>query len=1666
MAVGKPDTWRWVGRVLCLLIALTWPAFTPTASADLGERVSNIASITYEADGNSLTFPTNEAAFVIEARRTPSTIAFYRYAPGASDAISVQINGSDYVAPGQTGDPAAYQPVGQAVSGGVVIDTGMPVSLVPTSQYLANELLFVRVEDAGQNGNPDKIESIIVTIISDSGDEIILRLYEEGPNSGVFWGYAPTSPGPTAPYDVLLTSPPDGRLEAIYTDPFDAAEVSAAVAATGHVGRVFDSLTGQPVNGALVTLVDAATGQPASLTGLDGVSVYPSTLETGSDVQDGSGRVYPLADGEFMFPVVPPGSYRLEVVPPAGYTFPSTRSDLELASLPGAPFTIVPASRGKDFVQLSTEPFLLDIPVDPAGELIVSKTALSATASIGDAVGFQVDVTNRDSFPATVDLTDIMPRGLRYVAGSARRNGAPVDESSVSTDGSLLRIRAGFLRPGESARITYVAIVSPDARLGEAVNRVQAWDANGRPASNEASASVEITEDLLSSRLTIIGRVHESDCTGDDGAGIEGVRLYMETGDYVATDEEGLYHFEAVKPGSHVVQLDQVTVPKGYEPVLCRDSTRRSGSAISEFVDVQGGTVWRVDFTLKRTGELPEEAAVTASEGAEADRFDAEWLETADPAPRWLYPDTTHSPSSQSVNIGIVHPKRYSVELMLNGEPVPAVNFAGREAAKDGPAEISRWRGIDIREGASTFRARILDPKGAEVSVLEETVWYVADVERVRLVADQSVLVADGQDAPVIAVRLENAAGRPVHKGRVVKVDVDAPYTLRTIEQFERESAVSALNVNTGLRAGEDGVALVELEPTMQTGRVRLRVYLDDGRIEEIEAWLAPEKREWIVVGLAEGMTGLESLDGTAGSGSDLVTDGRVALFAKGMVKGDWLMTLALDTAKRRGESDTGLFDGHIDPNAYYTLYGDRTWQYSDAESRYPLYVKLERDTTQLLFGDFQTDLTDTHLGRYARKLSGLKGVYEGRNIGVTAFASETSQDFVKDEIAADGTSGPYRLSVAPVVRNSEQVSVETRDRVRPDIILSRQTYVRHIDYDLDVLSGEIIFRHPVAATDLSFNPNVIVVDYEAAADAAREMVAGGRVALRTDNRKYEIGVTHLREDGNSAELSAADLTIRLDENTEVRAEKAVSARKGAARDADAYLIEVEREGEALTVTGYMQEQDAGFGLGQQGSATDATRRIGVEGRYAFGDAAERSAADAHGIEASAYREESLTSGARRDVAEAAFTRGDDLQGWSLGMKSVHEDYQSAGERRSVLATGSFRRNFADHGLTVAIAHEQPLGARGDDATLFPERTQLSADKVLTEKVTLNLRHEMSNGANASGNTTLLGLTMKPWAGAEARVSADSMTQDAGQRLGATVGLDQTVRITEQWSVSLGAARRARIDGGDEARDATPDDSLSPFKDGVRTTAAATEAFTSAYAGAGYRSESTAGSVRAEMRDGDNGKRWTLSAGGAREASETLSFGLAARAMDETGMETPDRRTAEMRLGAAYRPRGAGMTVYDRLDVKQERVDTVQDVAKVVNNLGVNWQGTDKTQVSVNWGVKYQEGDVAGVRVSGVTQLIGTEVRHDISEKWDVGVAATALVEHQTGTVKYAVGPNVGFSPAENMWLSAGYNLSGFEDRDFEAAEYARRGAYIKLRVKFDQQTASGLLERISPKRD
>jgi uncharacterized repeat protein (TIGR01451 family) len=1676
-----------------IVAGLRWLAFacfamtaiSLSAQADIGDRVSNTAIISQDAGTGTLSFPTNTAEFTIEPRRTPSEIEFFRIIENAPDAIRVNLNGSDFSPSGALNGP--FQTFGAvSVFQQKPLDTSTPRSLVPAETYFSGELIVVRVVDLGQNGNSDRIETVVITVIVDSGDEITLQLYEDEPDSGHFYGFFPSTSAATPRFDGTLTAPQNTQLTATYIDPFDATEVSVDTALIDPFGRVFDSATGTLLDGARITIVDAATGAPAEVMAIDGSGAFPSTVESGTATADSNGLSYDASTGTFLFPVLMPGRYRLEIETPAGYDFPSARAAGELQNLPNAPFDIwTDASFAAEFEVTTTGPLSLDIPLDPASDLNISKRASVSQASVGDFVGYTVDLDNAGALGVPILVQDTLPTGFRYSAGSLRINGAPADAPEISANGQELTFALGLLAPGESVQLTYLTSVGPNAPLGDAINTVIALNGAGAAISNRADAAVYVEEDLLTSRLTIIGRVAEAACRPDEawsrsileGDGVPGVRLYMETGRYVVTDANGQFHFEGIRPGTHVVQVDEATLPTGYEPVICEENTRYAGSALSKFVDAQGGSIWRANFYLRKTDAVSKPVEQDITKMRDEELYDKQWLNAQTPTGlEWVYPATDQAPQGRSVNLGILHGPRERVRLDLNGRPVPGLNYSGKDLSATREVAISRWSGVDIQRGENVFVARLYDAEGEMIDQSVRKVWFVDEVSRATHVDDQSLLVADGRNKPRVAIRLEDGDGNPVHEGRLVEISVADPYRLAQEAEEEFEAPVNAaFSAVSGVRVGANGIAHVELEPTLESGRVRLQVLLQDGSYEDIDIWLAPEKRDWIVVGLAEAEGMASRLEGSGGRDiEELSSDGRVAFFAKGVIKGDWLLTLAVDTAKRRGQQDREVFD-EIDPNAYYTLYGDRTWQYNNAESQYPVYVKLEKNTFQALFGDYETGFAETELGRYTRRLSGLKADYESEDTSFTAFASETNQSFIKDEFAADGTSGPYRLSVAPLVRSSEVIKIETRDRLRPDIILSERLLNRYSDYEIDYVSGELFFRQPVSATDGALNPNVIVVDYETTEAAERGITAGVRAEKRFLDGAVQAGATLIHEEDSASletdgsNLAAADLTLRLSDNTEVRAEIArtdVDSDLGK-ETSDAVLLVAQHRTEKILATGYIREEEEGFGLGQQTSSTNAIRRIGAELSAEIGSQINEDGSDRseRRVTAQAYQETNLSQGSERQVADVVLQQDSQTFGISAGLRAVSEDFGEAAEpRQSVLLLAGLRKTFVDQGLSISAVWEEPIqigGDSNDEASLFPGRAVFGVDKTLGKRVTANLRHEVTNGATASGQNTVAGLTWEPSGGTQVRASTDMITGDSGRRIGATVGVDQVWQINEAWTVGGGLARRANVDGGDEPRDPTADDAISPLEDGVRSPLTQAEAYTSAYLGASYQTESMAGSARIEARDSASGSRLVAVLGGAREITKTLSFSAAARHQDETLDGQADRTETDVRIGAAWRPRGEGLVVLNRLDIGQSNEEGVQERSKIVNNLAVNAMVTDQTQISVYHGIKHVDAEFEGASASGTTNLIGAEIRHDVTKTVDIGLQTTWSSNDGSGTAAWSFGPSIGVSPKDNVWVSLGYNVSGFEDEDFEAARYRNEGPYIKLRAKFDQNTARGLINAL-----
>ena len=1646
---------------------------------NFGTEVVNVATLSYTTDVGRLTIGTDEAVFVIRPPETPAVIEFFRFAPTAEDAILRNIVGADFSPSGDVSGP--FSSVGDPISGGTKLGLESDIPLIPASTYLAGELMFVRVIDTGQNLNSGEVDTVVVTIEASNGDVITLRLYESGEDTGEFFAFLPSTSGPTNPNDNTISAGGNTTLTATYVDSLNSTDVTVDTAVLNPLNRVFSSADGSRVDDAVVTLINVETGTRATVYGVDGFSAFPAEVVSGADVRDSAGLLYDNNVGEFNFPVVEPGTYRVEVDAPEGYTFASVVAQDDLNAL-GAEegFVITAASLGETFTVTDTGPLLFDIPLDPESNIILTKVADRNSADVGDYINYTVIIQNAGDTAAAVDLYDTLPIGFRYVPGTSRIESVFTEDPNISEDATLLTFDMDAIAPGETISLSYALVVGPAAFLGDAVNEAVVLDPLKRPLSNVARAKVSLQEDLLRSTSTIIGRVTEQSCDGDAewarpidrGIGVDGVRLYMETGAYVVSDIDGLFHFEGVSEGTHVVQVDEETLPKGFELMTCEENTRYAGANNSKFIDVQGGGIWRANFYLKQTGEI-EEVVVTETfkDTTEHLDFDSVWLNEQDATAEWAYPSPDRTPSIPSTHVGIKHGAGQSISIRLNDRDIASYYYQGADTSANGQAKLSRWRGLPLQDGRNVFLADVRNADGTIAKTIRQEIWYVKNIARAIPVPDQSVLVADGRTSPEIGIRLEDQSGRPVHAGRVARVSLDEPYRLLDAAGDNRlreqtETLVSPLSNRRDFSVGPGGILRVPLEPTLKTGKVTVTVTLDTGREVPVYMYLEPEKRDWILVGLAEGSAALQDIEGNlnafAGDADDVLTDGRVAFFAKGLIKGNWLMTLAVDTDKRRGNRDAG-FEGEIDPNAYYTLYGDRTYQEFEGVSRYPVYVKLEKRQAYAVFGDFDTDVTEGRLTSYNRKLTGLKAEYLGDNVQVLGFAAETNQGFVKDEIQAEGLSGPYFLSNDNVLPQSEEIIVETRDRVRPDIILETKTLVRYLDYTVDYFTGEIIFRLPVDATDAEFNPNVIVVDYETSEDAERNVTAGGRIQAQILNNKVQVGSTFTHENGSALAAGVksnqigVDVIAQITDSTELRAEYAVTDLSGDGEGvADAKLLEVVHTSESILAEAYYREEEAGFGLGQRASNTNGVRRYGAHGAVTLQEKndTETGRRLTRHLEVDAYREENLSTGDARTSGEILATHDDSKFSASAGLRLTEDDLVNGQDRTSFLAVGRAAYDISKHGLTVQAAVETPISGQ-DEVSAQPQKILLGFDKRLGNVANVNVRHEILNGGGQQSQNTTLGLSATPWSGSTATVSGDNLSNESGRRLGATVGLDQSLRLSEKVSAQLGVRARRLLREEAEFVEVAPDDVISPFE--------ANEDFQSVYVGLGYRNEEMSASARVEVRDTNEDQTWVLSSSAARDLSDTFSLAATARGrVSNVAGETGNDKHLEARVGASWRPRNEDTVFFNRFDVVNSQPLNDINTTKLVNNAAMNTLVTDRWQLSTNVGTKYVKTEINDETFSNWSHLVGAETRFDVTEKIDLGLRGSVLTSKDTGTA-YSWGPSIGVSPVDNVWLSAGYNFQGFKDDDFEAAEYSREGAYLQLRVKFDQNTASGLLRRISP---
>ena len=65
------------------------------------------------------------------------------------------------------------------------------------------------------------------------------------------------------------------------------------------------------------------------------------------------------------------------------------------------------------------------------------------------------------------------------------------------------------------------------------------------------------------------------------------------------------------------------------------------------------------------------------------------------------------------------------------------------------------------------------------------------------------------------------------------------------------------------------------------------------------------------------------------------------------------------------------IFSSLFNPDAYYPVYGDDSITYRDVDTQGKLYVRVDWDKNQAIWGNFYTGITGTEYGYYSQSLYG-----------------------------------------------------------------------------------------------------------------------------------------------------------------------------------------------------------------------------------------------------------------------------------------------------------------------------------------------------------------------------------------------------------------------------------------------------------------------------------------------------------------------------------------------------------------------------------------------------------------------------------------------------------------------------------------------------------------------
>ena len=468
---------------------------------------------------------------------------------------------------------------------------------------------------------------------------------------------------------------------------------------------------------------------------------------------------------------------------------------------------------------------------------------------------------------------------------------------------------------------------------------------------------------------------------------------------------------------------------------------------------------------------------------------------------------------------------------------------------------------------------------------------------------------------------------------------------------------------------------------------------------------------------------------------------------------------------------------------------------------------------------------------------------------------------------------------------------------------------------------------------------------------------------------------------------------------------------------------------------------------------------------------------------ASAWRDQSLTDAARRDAVQLQGAWRNQATDLRLGLAHFSDRFADGNTGDStVLEAGASQRLL---GNRLEVNASSSIALSGTDSIDLPTRHRFGASYALTNDIRAIGVYEIAEGDAIDARTIKGGVEVSPWAGA--RVSTTLGQQDIdeyGKRSFAAFGLAQSLAVTEHLTLDATVDGNRQIGGVEIERVINP---AQPVASGgqLGQDGELFEDFTAITLGAGWRKDRWSAVARGEWRDGEFADRTGATLGVIRQLGEGSVVGSGftwTRAEGETGTMS---EIFDATISAAHRPDECPFAFLAKLEYRSDEVEgailgetgpagrtalIVDGDAvsrRLLGSLSTNWspRGYDeddeglfqRTEIGLFVGARYNFDAFEQFDIEGFSVLGGLDARIGIGERFEIGGRASVRHSVTDDVTDFAIGPEIGFVPTDDVLLSVGYNVTGFRDRDFAAARFTERGLYANLRVKFDADSFSFL---------